>query len=154
MSTWILVCDASRAVLYGTEKRDDKWQVLRSLSEPESRMKSSELTPTEPGHAAKSKGGTRHTAFENSTTAKDASISRFAQKLAQVLDEGVDGRQYERLVLVAPPRFLGLLKQRLSAETEARLYATVNKDYTLCDAREVREWLLESVFAPLVPTKA
>lgn len=153
MSTWILVCDASRAVLYGTEKREDEWQLLRALSEPESRMKTSELTPTEPGHAAKSKGGTRHTAFETETTAKGASIGRFAQKLADALDEGITGRQYDRLVLIAPPRFLGLVKQRLSAETAASLCATVSKDYTLCNAREVRERVQDKVFAPLAAMK-
>jgi len=152
MSTWILVCNASRAVLYDADKRDDEWRLLRAFSEPESRMKSSELSPTEPGHAAKSKGGTRHTAYETPTTAKEASIGRFAQKLAECLNDGIESRQYDRVALVAPPRFLGLLKQRLSAETDACLCAAVNKDYTLTDASEVRTRLLDTVFAPLQPT--
>ena len=57
MSIWILVSDASRATLYATEKRGDDWQTIGSYRHPESRLKNSELTSTEPGHSAKSKGG-------------------------------------------------------------------------------------------------
>jgi protein required for attachment to host cells len=147
MSTWILVSDASRAVLYETEKREDDWQVLGAYSQPESRMKNCELTPTEPGHAAQSKGGTRHTAFQPATSPKEASVARFAEQLAGVLAQGVVERRYDRLVLVAPPRFLGILRQHLTAETKACLAAEVNKDYTLVEAHELRDRLQDSVFA-------
>lgn len=46
MPIWILVSDASRATLYGTEKRGDDWQVIGSYGHPESRLKNSELTST------------------------------------------------------------------------------------------------------------
>ena len=56
MSIWILVSDASHATLYETEKRGDDWRTVGSYTHPESRLKNSELTSTEPGHSAKSKG--------------------------------------------------------------------------------------------------
>ena len=62
MSIWILVSDASRATLYATEERGDDWRTIGSYRHPESRLRNSELTPTEPGHSAKSKGGSRRTA--------------------------------------------------------------------------------------------
>ncbi len=147
MSIWILVSDASRATLYATEKRGDDWQVIASYTHPESRLKNSELTSTEPGHSAKSKGGSRHTVMEPTTTPKQAEMEHFAQQLADVLTAGTKQRSFESVVVVAPPHFLGLLRHRLSTETEKRLVAVVHKDYTFADAQEARRRLEDAIFA-------
>jgi protein required for attachment to host cells len=151
MSIWILVCDASRAALYATERRGDDWRPIGSYNHPESRMKSSELTPTEPGHALKSKGGSRHTVMEPSTSPKEAEKEHFAQQLAEVLNEGAKKQNFDGLVLVAPPHFAGLLEQHLSIEAKKRAKAKVHKDYTITDAREARQRLEDAVFA--TPTR-
>ncbi len=103
MSIWILVSDACRATLYATDKRGDDWKLVDSYSHPESRLKNSELTPTEPGHSAKSKGGSRHTTMEPDTSPKQAEMEHFAQQLADVLAAGTTHRSYDRVFLVAPP---------------------------------------------------
>ena len=148
MSKWILVCDASRAVLYGGEKRGDEWRILGSYSHPESRMKSSELTPTEPGHSLKSKGGSRHTVLESSTSPQEAEKAHFAQQLADVVNDGARKQSFAGFVLVAPPHIASLVEQHLSADAKKRATATVHKDYTFTDAREARQRLEEAVFAP------
>ena len=141
MSIWILVSDASRATLYATEKRGDDWRAIGSYSHPASRMMNSELTPTEPGHSAKSKGGGRRTALQPDTTPKQAEMEHFAQQLADVLAAGTKQRSFETVVLVAPPHFLGLLRKRLSTETEKQLVTVVHKDYTFADAhRRTSAW--------------
>lgn len=147
MSIWILVSDACRATLYATHKREDEWQVVGTYTHPESRLKNSDLTPTDPGHSAKSKGGSRHTVLEPETTPKQAEMEHFAQQLAVVLSAGATNRTFDTVVLVAPPHFLGLLRQRLSTETEKRLVTVVNKDYTYADAHEARRRLEDAVFA-------
>ena len=149
MSKWILVCDASRAVLYGVEQRGDEWRSIGSYSHPESRLKSSELTPTEPGHSLKSKGGSRHTVFESSTSAHEAEKEHFAQQLADVVNGGARTHSFDQFVLVAPPHFASLVEQHLSAEAKKRATATVLKDYAVTDAGEARQRLEEAVFAAL-----
>ena len=151
MSIWILVSDASRATLYETEKRGDEWRAIGSYSHPASRLKNSELTPTEPGHSAKSKGGSRRTALEPDTTPKQAEMEHFAQQLADVLTAGTTQKSFDTVVLVAPPHFLGLLRHRLSTETEKRLVTVVHKDYTFADAHEARRRLEDAVFAQQNP---
>jgi protein required for attachment to host cells len=148
MSMWILVCDASRAVLYVAEKRGGDWRPIGSYSHPESRMKSSELTSTEPGHSLKSKGGSRHTVLESSTSPKEAEKEHFAQQLAEVVNDAARKQSFDGLVLVAPPHFAGILEHHLSAEAKKRTKATVHKDYTNSDAREARQRLEDAVFAP------
>ena len=149
MSMWILVCDASRAVLYGTEKKGEEWETVGSYSHPESRMKNSELTSTEPGHSAKSKGDSRHTVMEPQTSPKEAEKEHFAQQLATVVNAGARKKTYDRLVLIAPPHFAGILEKHLSTETKKRLMKTLHKDYTFTNIREARQRLEEEVFAPI-----
>jgi protein required for attachment to host cells len=149
MSTWILVSDACRATLFATERRGDDWQVIASYSHPESRLKNSELTSTEPGHSLKSKGGSRHTVMEPETSPKQAEMEHFAQELADILAAGTKQRSFCTVVLVAPPHFLGLLRLRLSTETRKRLGAVIDKDYTFADAQEARRRLEDAVFAPV-----
>jgi len=146
MAIWILVSDASRAVLYATEKREDDWQVIGSYAHPESRLKNSELTPTEPGHSLKSKGGSRHTVMEPDTSPKVAEMEHFAHQLADVLTAGTRQKSFDSVVLVAPPHFLGLLRNCLSTETEKRVITVVHKDFTFADAREARQRLGDAVF--------
>jgi protein required for attachment to host cells len=145
---WILVSDASRATLYGTEKQGDDWQVIGSYSHPESRRKNSELSPTEPGHSAKSKGqGSRRTALEPDSMPIEAEMEHFAQELADLLAAGTKQKSFDTVALVAPPHFLGLLRHRLSSETEKRLVTVVHKDYTFADAHEARRRLEDAIFA-------
>ncbi len=146
MSIWILVSDASRAVLYSTEKRGDDWTVVGSYFHPESRQKNSELTPTEPGHSLKSKGSARHTVLEAETSPKEAEMEHFALLLADVLADGAMQHSYDSWVLVAPPHFLGLLRDRLSTESKKRLTTSVNKDYTHSGPQDARIRLEDVVF--------
>jgi protein required for attachment to host cells len=146
MSLWILVSDASRATLYAAEKRGHDWHVVDSYTHPESRLKDSELTSTEPGHSAKSKGSARHTALEPDTDPKQSEMEHFAEQLADVLTAGTMLKSYDRLVLAAPPHFLGLLRKHLSSETAKRLLAEINKDYTFADPHEARKRLEDAIF--------
>jgi protein required for attachment to host cells len=82
------------------------------------------------------------------TTPKEAEFEHFAQQLADMLNKGTSQRSFDGLVLVAPPHFLGLLRNRLSSEVEKRLLRVVHKDYTSLDSREARSRLEDAVFGP------
>ena len=49
---------------------------------------------------------------------------------------------YERLALVAPPHFLGLLRATISSTVAKRVELTVDKDYTALKADELAERIL------------
>jgi protein required for attachment to host cells len=86
-------------------------------------MKSSELTSTQPGHSLKSKGGSRRTVFESSTSPEEAEKEHFAEQLAEVVNDGARKQSFDGLILVAPPHFAGILEHHLSAEAKKRAKA-------------------------------
>ena len=49
--------------------------------------------------------------------------------------------QYERLVLVAPPRFLGLLRECLDAKVARMVAASLHKDASRASAEEIESML-------------
>jgi protein required for attachment to host cells len=89
--------------------------------------------------------------MEPQTSPKEAESERFAQHLADYLEEATARREFDHLVLVAPPHFLGFLHGTLGRQAAKHLRTTVNKDLSMFRAADLRERLVDTVF-PLDPT--
>jgi protein required for attachment to host cells len=85
-----------------------------------------ELDADRPGSAGRAGGG-RHS-YAPSRDAKDMACAHFAKELAADLAREFRAGDFARLVLVAPPRFLGVLKSALDPQLERALLATLAKD--------------------------
>ena len=139
MRTWILLADAASARLYVSSERPGDWTLLRQLEHAESRMRPSELLSDKPGRVKQSTGS--RAALEAPTPRKKVEAERFARELAQVLDEGVVSGGCERLVLVAPPAFLGILRDKLPPRVAARVSDVIEKDYLHLDQPTLKKRL-------------
>jgi len=144
--TWIVLADAATARLYEQSGPHGNWALVAELQHPESRARDSELVTDKPGRVKQSKG--YRTAMEYRTPPKKVEAKKFARQLAKTLDDGVVREAYGRLVLVAPPGFVGMLRDELSDRVRARIAALVEKDYLHLDQRKARERLEEQLQAP------
>src|SRR5262245_174830 len=125
-NTWILVCDASRARLLVEQGRRRDISLLESFEHADSRAHGRDLTTEAPGRkpvgpvpAARvgGQGGAYgRPGAEPDTDPKDIEAQKFARELAARLDKGRSDHAYERLVIAAPPRFLGMLRGTLDDE--------------------------------------
>ncbi len=114
---------------------------------------SREIEDTSPpgrGQQGGAQGG-RRTSLEPRTWPKEAERQRFAQRLSAYLEEAIAKRQFDSLVLVAPPHFLGTLKDSLGKQTAKHVRTTIDKDLSTLGAADLRQRLVDSVF-PLNPT--
>src|SRR4030081_955630 len=139
MRTWILLADAASARLYVSSERPGDWTLLRQLEHAESRMRPSELLSDKPGRVKQSTGS--RAALEPPTPRKKVEAERFARELAEVLDEGVVSAACERLVLVAPPAFLGVLRDKLPRRVAERVSDVIEKDYLHLDQPTLKKRL-------------
>jgi protein required for attachment to host cells len=137
MDTWILVADASRARIFSASRKGEPWELLEELEHPESRMKNRELDPMEQGRTQQSFGAGHRPRMEPRTPPQAVEKEHFAQQLADRLNGAAAGGTCSSLALVAPPHFLGHLRSMLSDHAAKCLVATVDKDYTASDAREL-----------------
>jgi protein required for attachment to host cells len=72
-------------------------------------------------------GRSGHTVFDR-ITPRDAAEMEFLRRVAAQIDSAVAGRRVGELVLCAPPRALGLLRDFISPATRKRLTAELVKD--------------------------
>lgn len=140
---WILVCDASRARLFQMAQ-PEQLKLLEELEHPDSRAKTRDLMADTNGRMPSGQGAGHHGNMPGAapdTDAKEVEAMKFARELAKRLDKGRVEHEFDRLVLVAPPHFLGLLKGTLDGEVKKLLAHTIDKDLTSVQARELPERL-------------
>ena len=70
-----------------------------------------------------------------------ADVDRLLVALAEILDHGRIEHSYTRLLLVAPPRFLGQLNHALGDQVAKLVVKTISKDYSRADAAEIKAML-------------
>lgn len=151
MDKWVLVADASRARIFSPAKPGKPWRLIEELEHQESRMKNRELDPKEQGRQRQSAGMAHRPRMEPRTAPQQVEKNHFAQQLADKLSQAVVDGDCTSLVLVAPPHFLGQLKNTLSDRACKSVSATVGKDYTGSDARELASRLDEVVNGQSLP---
>jgi protein required for attachment to host cells len=143
-TTWILVSDASRARLFRRERQGRAWQLLFEIEHPESRAKGRDLKSDRPGRFSLDHAKGFQLQMEP-VSPHEIEAERFAGTLVELLERGLDEHAFDRLMLVAPPHFLGLLRKRLGKEVSRRVTGWRDKDYTHLAPRELERRLAEPI---------
>jgi len=144
-TTWILIAHRAGARLFEHRGREGGIVLLEDFPHPEGRLKNGEINADKPGRSLDSmRTGGRH-AMAKEHLPTEVVAQRFAKELAGHLDHGRSQNRYERLVLVAEPRFLGTLRGALGAPTAALVDATVDKDLGGVESRDLPRYLGEVV---------
>jgi protein required for attachment to host cells len=113
--TWILVGDGSHARFFQEpDVASEPWQMLRRLDREHSREKT-----------------------DRSESHEDRGEHGFARQLVGELETARQSGTFQRLVLVAPPKFLGQLRAELPAPLQACVVKSIDKDYTQMPAEEL-----------------
>ena len=130
--TWIVVADGARARFFVASDDGRKLASVRRVDmvAPASRGRTRDLERDRPGRAyASSRSGTRH-ALEPAHDPHKLAKHRFAAELAQVLDSACSRRDFDQIVLVAPRRSLGELRDLMTARVRRCIAREVAKDLT------------------------
>jgi len=133
---WILVGNASRARLFATDaKAQGDWLLVEEFHHEESRAKASELLnqPDNPNA-----GSLHKPQPENEPDGRrELEHDRFARELSGYLDKGFDRHAFDKLVIAAPPEFLGRIRKTLSSRVKQRVLLDVDADYSNVSARDL-----------------
>src|SRR5688572_13710602 len=136
--TWILLADSSRASLYSVAGKGRPWTLVKEYAHAASRVSDGGLSRDQPGRTYGSVAGGARSAMESKTSPKEVEFDRFAHELAEVLHAGHGRQACHRIVLVAPPHFLGLLRKAINDTVSKLVVETLNKDYLRLSEKEVR----------------
>jgi protein required for attachment to host cells len=127
--TWILVAHDAGARLFENEGPGKGLQMVEQIDHPEGRERDRDFDADRPGRSfRKNSADPRRAAMSRSETPHERAVSDFARSLAHKLQSGRTSNRYDRLVLVAPPRFLGLLRSSLDGPTAQLVVGSLDKD--------------------------
>jgi len=112
-TTWVVVADGSRARIFETPglKLD-----LREIED---------LVNVVPG----------------GTTLSEKDREKFAKTVADHLEQGRLHHRFHRLRLAVEPKFLGMLRKRLSEETRQMIFEDINEDLSALDTQQIQAHL-------------
>jgi protein required for attachment to host cells len=136
---WVIVCDGAKAlVLENTGNRLTPKLITREVYEQPD-PKTHEIGSDKPGRAVSSMGNGR-SAVEQ-TDFHEQEEQRFLARLAARLDKAILGGETGSLIVVAPPRAIGLLRREFSKHVREALRAEVEKDYVKLPLSEIARHL-------------
>lgn len=123
---WVVLADEAKARIFGADAVLDDLVEIRDLIHPEGRMSGRELKSDRAGRF--SKWGGARTAADPRTEVEVVEATRFAAEVADVLRVGRNAGEYERIILVAPPKFLGRLRAALDPNVSRVVVGAIDKD--------------------------
>lgn len=167
-TTWIVVADRSRARIFtpvegehtpldeivhfagragfvGEEKYPaETLDEVEDLVHPESEQMRQELEPDHPGRTKKSPGTS--SAYETThTDTRHQTAEDFAREIVDRLDHARQENQFDRLILVSPPLFLGVLRKKLPHALKSLVAHEIDKDFIKLSAQEIRSHLTDAL---------
>jgi protein required for attachment to host cells len=133
MTTWVLVADSAAARIFDFTDPAGEWHLRQTLE------------GDAPGEAA---GPVRKSSIHKGalhghgeSTPKEVIERKFAHTLAAALERGHNDNEFGQLMVVAPPRLLGELRENWSRAVKGAAVAEVNKDYSHCGVEELMRLL-------------
>jgi protein required for attachment to host cells len=139
--TWIVVADRSRARFFVMESRIEPLQELDGMVHVEGRHREQDEVSDRQGGIAGGHGEGGH-AFAAPTDLKHHEADLFAGQIAEKLEQGRINHNYRKLILVAPPAFLGALRHALNEHVLQLISTTVDKNLVSEDEAVIREHVL------------
>jgi protein required for attachment to host cells len=142
--TWVLVAHDAGARVFENRGPGKGLQLVEEEDYPAGRERDQDFDADRPGRSfQRNVGDSRSSAMGRSEGPHERAVADFARQLAAKLQHARTENLYERLVLVAPPTFLGLLRSSLDAPTAQLVVGSLDKDLTASDEKELAKRLGE-----------
>ena len=128
--TWVVVADGHKSVFlrnFDSDSRPDL-RVL-AIDEIENPLSHRQGT-SRPGRTNESQPGVIRKSALDETDFHQLAKSKFAGEISDRLEIAANRDEFDRLVLVAPPKTLGELRAQFSTKISSRIVAEINRDLT------------------------
>jgi protein required for attachment to host cells len=136
----ILVADQAEAIFYDSPSLTAAPKEVARISDPTAHMHDRDLGSERPGRSYESVGSARHSIAREGDS-RHHQMALFARRIARRLDDARRKGEFEQLIVVAGPAFLGLVREELSRPTRALVAHEIHKDLVHSPAGELRKHL-------------
>lgn len=137
---WILVAHRGGARIFSSAGAQAPLTLIDDIEHPAGRLRDGDIDADRPGRSHDRHGDQRH-GMSREVSPTEHLAAGFARDLAARLRAARLEQQFERLVLVAGPAFLGHLRAALDEHTAASVKASLDKDLGDLPAHDLIEHL-------------
>lgn len=139
-TTWVVVADGAHAKFFANEGPSRGLVEIPNLELSQERHRTSDMVSDKRGRYSNEAGGGRH-AFDPKEDLQHHVEHSFATKIIHELDQAAERKEFDRLVLVAPPKMLGEMRAVLPKRLKSKLAADLDRDLVRATAAELVEHL-------------
>ncbi len=140
--SWVVACDGAKALIF--QNTGDA--TLPNLVLTEHLAQDQPLThclgAERPGRVFQSHGGARSAVEQTDWHAQ--SEASFLERVAARLDRAAEERSLKHLVVAAPPRALGLLREKMTPRVRALILREIDKDLAQLTTKEIERHFVSS----------
>lgn len=141
---WVLVANRAHARIFRADDAGLKeFNEVKVLVHPASEAHSRDVLTDRPGRFPGQSGGA--SAGDSETDFKHQTATEFACQVIDELERGRTHNEFDQLVVVAPPLFLGVLRKHLPGPLAKLVKIEIDKDIVPLLASDIRELVRKSL---------
>jgi protein required for attachment to host cells len=132
MNLRIVVADERQANFFDTYNLNGPLTPRGSVQNSKGGLKDTDLETDRAGRrfggGAQSNGPAHHHGVNGERSTERHDVELFAKEVASKIDHARTQKEFDKLLLVAPPKMLGLLRQSLPSQAHSMLAGEITKD--------------------------
>jgi protein required for attachment to host cells len=135
--TWILLADGKHARILCHETIGKALEIRASFNHEA--LPTRQLGSDRPGRVFESTGAMHHSM--DNTDWHQEEEENFIHHVAVTINDHALQQHFDRLILIAPPHTLGVLRKQLNAHSTAKIIGEVPRNLLHADSRSLKEHL-------------
>lgn len=140
-TTWILTADSSRARIFEMHDRQDHLHEIEDFANAAGHANIGDLRTDARGRFyGKGEREQAHTS-EPEIDPVMHETELFSKQVSEFLDKACSEHRYDKLYVIAFPKFLGLMRQNMSKQVQRLVEEEVPKDMSKFDIREIEDYV-------------
>lgn len=140
-TTWILTADSSRARIFEMHGAQDHLHEIEDFANAAGHATIGDLRTDARGRFyGKGEREQAHTA-EPEVDPIMHETELFSKQVSEFLDKACSEHRYDKLYVIAFPKFLGLMRQNMSKQVQRLVEEEVPKDVSKFDIREIEDYV-------------
>lgn len=125
-TTWVIAADSGRARIFQMQEPDLHLEEIEDMVNPAGRDVEPESAPDE---------------RRRMEAPVAADTEQFSRRLGYFLDQAYLEHRFDRLCVIAPPRFLGLIRDCLGQQVQQSVDEEIAKDLAWFDDQAIEHYL-------------
>ena len=136
---WVVVCDGAKALILENAGDATSLNLKTKEVHEQADLENQRAGDRRAGRSINS-NGSRRSAMEQ-TDWHDQAEQRFLTGLTKRLDAAVTAGETKSMILIAPPRALGMMRQACTTGLRSAMRAEIDKDYVKMPVHEIEKHL-------------